>query len=133
MPPSILVLADFFDRHEPGRALLYLVGGSLRTAQPNRSLAASVALQRLIVVAGNFAYFFEAIVFDGRDPDQQVVHDVPWKLAELLLREPGDLDAEDHQTRTVHPQGELVKAKFYRFMCPLRARPGAGTRPRTRE
>jgi hypothetical protein len=74
--------------------LLDLVDGSVGAAQPNRPLAASEALERLIVVAGDLAHLFEAIVFDGRDPDHQVVHDVPWKLAELLLREPGDLDPE---------------------------------------
>jgi hypothetical protein len=49
------------------------------------------------VVGGDLAHLLETIVFDSRDPDHQVVHDVPWKLVELLLREPGDLDPEDHR------------------------------------
>jgi len=68
-------------------------------------VAPPVALQRLIVVAGHLAYLFETIVFDGRDPDHQVVHDVPRELAELPLREPGDLDPEASSSADSTPAG----------------------------
>jgi hypothetical protein len=80
-------------------------------------LAASFAPERLIVVAGDLAYLLETIVFDRRDLDHQVVHDVPRELAELLLGEPGDLDPEDHRAQRVHLQGELFQAEHHEGSC----------------
>jgi len=49
------------------------------------------------VVAGHFPDFIEPVVLDGRDPDHQVVHNVPRELPKLLGRELRDLDPANHR------------------------------------
>ena len=66
MPPSLVVLADFFDRDELGGVSLDLVDGWVGAAQPNRPLAEAISLQWFVVVAWELAHLFEAVVLDGR-------------------------------------------------------------------
>src|SRR5690606_6295600 len=65
----VVMLIDLFDTHEFDRTFAADdIDRPVRAAQPNRPLTFPDSLQRLIVIALHFPYFFKSDFFDPLDP-----------------------------------------------------------------